>query len=248
MRRALPQVALAAALALAAADAGAAPQRPPEDYDGTLLDRYSRLIFRFNTGAYWVLDAAAGRLGLPSPAPEGRAREPAAPRAGLGNVASNLVNEPVTALSGLLTGDMATAWRATQRFAINSSVGVLGWYDRAAEWGLEPVHADIGLALCRAGVGEGGYIMLPFVGPRTVRDAIADILLVNAVLLTATGATLGTGAGWQTFFIAESVEIAADVLATRQIDPNAKALTFDDYEAMRRDYLEQRRRRCGLEE
>ena len=72
MRRALAQVALAAALALAAADAGAAPQRPPEDYDGTLLDRYSRLIFRFNTGAYWVLDAAAGRLGLPSPAPEGR--------------------------------------------------------------------------------------------------------------------------------------------------------------------------------
>ncbi|MCC7276680.1 MAG: VacJ family lipoprotein [Alphaproteobacteria bacterium] len=176
MRRALPRAALAAALALAAADAGAAPQRPPQDYDGTLLDRYSRLIFRFNTGAYWALDAAARRLGLPSPAPEGRQGEAAAPRADLGNVASNLVNEPVTALSGLLTGDMATAWRATQRFAINASVGVLGWYDRAAEWGLEPVHADIGLALCRAGVGEGGYIMLPFVGPRTVRDAIADIL------------------------------------------------------------------------
>ena len=66
---------------------------------------------------------------------------------------SNLVNEPLTALSSLAVGDMSTAWNAVQRFGINSTVGVLGWWDEASTMGYEPEPADIGLSLCRMGVG-----------------------------------------------------------------------------------------------
>jgi phospholipid-binding lipoprotein MlaA len=160
-------------------------------------------------------------------------------------MASNLVNEPITIVSSLAVGDLATAWHASERFAINSTVGFLGWYDRARGYGLAPVQSDIGLALCHYGVGEGGYLVLPLIGPRTVRDAVADVMIVNAILWTSLAAVLGTGASLETFLVAETIEIAADIVATRQMDPHAVALDGLDYEATRREYLRQRRQRCG---
>jgi phospholipid-binding lipoprotein MlaA len=160
---------------------------------------------------------------------------------------SNLVNEPLTLLSSLLVGDLPTAWNAAQRFGINSTAGVLGWWDEASLRGHKPAPADVGLSLCRMGVGEGGYVMLPFIGPRTWRDAAADVVLVNAVLWTTTGAIFSSGLSLQTIMIAEAIEVAADIVATRQIDPRAKELHFDDFEKMRSDYLKQRRQRCAAE-
>jgi phospholipid-binding lipoprotein MlaA len=222
---------------------------PADSYDGGILDTYSRALFWFNRQVYDGLnavtdalaggkpDAPVGETGLSGPARTAIGR-------GVGNMASNLVNEPVTALAGALSGDFAGAANAVGRFSVNTTVGLLGWNDVAADWGLEPKITDIGLVMCQAGVGEGGYVVLPFIGPRTVRDAVADVVLVNAVLWTAVGASLGTGASWRTIAIAEAVEIVADIVATRQIDPNAKVVHFDDYEAVRKAYLEQRRIRC----
>ncbi len=209
---------------------------PPAD--GGWLDGYNRLVFRFNQ----AVDAGLEGWFAPEPgeAADGRVR------GGVGNMAANLVNEPITAVASLAVGDLPTAWLATRRFAVNSTMGFLGWYDRAAEYGLAPVQSDIGLAMCRHGVGEGGYIMLPLIGPRTVRDAVADVAVVNAVLWTALGTILGAGAGLQTILIAETMEIAADIVATRQIDPHAIALRGMDFEATRREYLQQRRARCRI--
>ena len=158
---------------------------------------------------------------------------------------SNLVNEPLTALSSLAVGDMSTAWNAVQRFGINSTVGVLGWWDEASTMGYEPEPADIGLSLCRMGVGEGGYVMLAFIGPRTYRDGVADIVLVNALMWTATAAIFTGGMSLQTIIIAETIELTADIVATRQIDPRAKELGYNNYEKQRADYLTQRRARCA---
>jgi phospholipid-binding lipoprotein MlaA len=262
---ALTAAILAAGLAFAPLPASAAPPAvdalqvavipaavvpPPADsYDGGILDTYSRALFWFNRQVYNGLnavtdalaggkpDAPVGETGLSGPARTAIGR-------GVGNMASNLVNEPVTALASAASGDFAGAANAVGRFGVNTTVGLLGWNDVAADWGLEPKITDIGLVMCQAGVGEGGYVVLPFIGPRTVRDAVADVVLVNAVLWTAVGASLGTGASWRTIAIAEAVEIVADIVATRQIDPNAKVVHFDDYEAVRKAYLEQRRIRC----
>ena len=58
------------------------------------------------------------------------------------------------------------------RFAINSTVGLLGLLDVAAELGLEGHDADFGQTLYSYGVGDGIYLVLPLFGPTTVRDAI----------------------------------------------------------------------------
>lgn len=241
-----PQVAVIPAAVVPAA----AVPPPADSYDGGILDTYSRALFWFNRQVYDGLNAVAdalaggkpdapvGETGLSGPARTAVGR-------GVGNMASNLVNEPVTALASAVSGDFAGAANAVSRFGINTTVGLLGWNDVAADWGLEPKITDIGLVMCQAGMGEGGYVVLPFIGPRTVRDAVADVVLVNAILWTAIGASLGTGATWRTIAIAEAVEIVADIIATRQIDPNAKVVHFDDYEAVRQAYLEQRRIRCA---
>ncbi|WP_238475019.1 MlaA family lipoprotein [Azospirillum cavernae] len=217
---------------------------PPKDpAAGGVLDVYSRYMFAMNKAVYGKIDQLSAWWQGPQ-----AAAKPAATASGGGsltNVVANLVNEPVTAIAALAVGDFGNSWRSVERFGINSTIGVLGYYDTATSWGFRPAHTDAGLSLCRAGVGEGGYVVLPFVGPRTVRDAVADVVLTNAVLWVAAGSLFGTGATLQTIAIAETVEIVADVVATRQIDPQAKAIGFTDYATTRDRYLAQRRARCA---
>lgn len=217
---------------------------PPKDpAAGGVLDVYSHYMFTMNKAIYGKIDQLSAWWQGPQ-----AAAKPAATASGGGsltNVVANLVNEPVTAVTALAVGDFGNSWRSVERFSINSTIGVLGYYDTATSWGYRPAHTDAGLSLCKAGVGEGGYVVLPFVGPRTVRDAVADVVLTNAVLWVAAGSLFGTGASLQTIAIAESVEIVADVVATRQIDPQAKAIGFTDYATTRDRYLAQRRARCA---
>lgn len=218
----------------------------PTVQSGGILDAYSRVMFSFNQTLYAKLDqASAWWSGKPADA----VPQPAAPATGggsLGNVVANLVNEPVTAVTALAVGEVGNSWRSVERFAINSTAGILGYYDTATAWGYTPSVTDAGLSLCKAGVGEGPYLVLPFVGPRTVRDAMSDVVLTNVVLWVAAGSLFGTGASVQTVIIAESVEIVADIVATRQIDPQAKAIGFTDYDTTRDRYLAQRRARCAI--
>lgn len=218
----------------------------PAAPSGGILDAYSRVMFSFNQTLYAKLDQASAWW---SGKPAGATTQTAAPATGggsLGNVVANLVNEPVTAVTALAVGEVGNSWRSVERFAINSTAGILGYYDTATAWGYAPAVTDAGLSLCKAGVGEGPYLVLPFVGPRTVRDAMSDVVLTNVVLWVAAGSLLGTGASVQTIIIAESVEIVADIVATRQIDPQAKAIGFADYDTTRDRYLAQRRARCAV--
>ena len=230
---------LLAMLLLGAPAMATEPAAAPDPAASDMLNGYNRIIFAFNRTIYSWLDSL-----LPA-APEPSPSAAPGPAPGPARVISNLINEPLTLLSSLLVGDVSTAWNAAERFGINSTVGVLGWWDEASLRGYEPVPADIGLSLCRMGVGEGGYVMLPFIGPRTYRDAAADVILVNALLWTTTGAIVGSGLSIQTIIIAESIEVAADIVATRQIDPRAKEIHFDNFDQMRTNYLAQRRHRCG---
>ncbi|BAI74701.1 vacJ-like lipoprotein (plasmid) [Azospirillum sp. B510] len=231
--------------AAAAAPATAPPTAPPAAApaaatEGGWLDSYSRAVFSFNRHLYDGLDAVGDwmRGGAPAAPPD--------PKAGsVQNVISNLVNEPLTVVTSTAIGEFGNAWRSVERFGINSTVGVLGYYDTASQWGFTPTHTDLGLSLCRSGVGEMGYVVLPFIGPRTGRDAIADIVLMNAVLWTFAGVAAGTGASLQTIVIAETVEVAADITATRQFDIEAKNIRLADYDATRAAYLKQRRERCA---
>lgn len=95
------------------------------------------------------------------------------------NFLANL-GEPVTFLNDLLQGEPDRAGVALGRFALNSTVGVLGFVDVAKEAGLERHTEDFGQTLAVWGVDEGPYLVLPLLGPSNPRDAIglvADIFM-----------------------------------------------------------------------
>ena len=88
---------------------------------------------------------------------------------GLHNIVRNL-GEPVTVLNDLLQLKIGKAATATGRFVSNSTLGLFGLFDVAADEGL-PYHAsDFGQTLARSGVPTGPYVFVPLIGPTSVRD------------------------------------------------------------------------------
>ena len=96
-------------------------------------------------------------------------------KTGVSNSLNNLSNV-VTIPNNLLQGDFALAGVNTGRFLINTTVGILGLIDVATYLGFtEYVKEDYGQSLASHGVGPGCYLVLPVLGPSTVRDATASI-------------------------------------------------------------------------
>ena len=92
-------------------------------------------------------------------------------KTGIDNALFNL-REPVNAANSLLQGGFGEAGTTLARFAINSTVGVLGFYDAAADligWQRRP--NDFGATLHAYGLGAGPYLDLPLIGPSNMRDA-----------------------------------------------------------------------------
>ena len=97
-------------------------------------------------------------------------------RNGVGNSLDNLSNL-VTIPNNILQGDFKKAGINTGRFVINTTVGVLGLMDVAQQIGLsEYEKEDYGQSLAKHGVGPGCYLVLPVLGPSTVRDATASVI------------------------------------------------------------------------
>ena len=98
---------------------------------------------------------------------------PSPVRSGVSNSLDNLSNL-VTIPNNILQGDFAQAGVNTGRFLINSTVGILGIFDIAQGLGLsEYEKEDYGQSLAKAGVGPGCYLVLPVLGPSTVRDTVS---------------------------------------------------------------------------
>ncbi len=105
----------------------------------------------------------------------------------ISNAASNL-SEPLTIGSSLLQGDTENAGNATQRFLINSTVGVGGLGDPATDMGIEARREDLGQALGAHGVEAGPHIVLPILGPSNLRDLVEDlpVMVLNPLPLAGT--------------------------------------------------------------
>jgi phospholipid-binding lipoprotein MlaA len=84
----------------------------------------------------------------------------------------NNLKYPVRLAGNLLQGRLDGAWVETGRFAINSTIGVLGLFTPADKMsGFEPIpKEDIGQAFGSWGLGEGPYLILPLLGPSNLRD------------------------------------------------------------------------------
>ncbi len=77
---------------------------------------------------------------------------------------------PNTVLNDFLQGKIKQGVADTSRLLINSTFGILGIFDPATEMGLEIHDEDFGQTLAVWGSGEGSYLMLPVLGPQTIRD------------------------------------------------------------------------------
>ncbi|WP_072323735.1 MlaA family lipoprotein [Luteibacter sp. UNCMF366Tsu5.1] len=77
---------------------------------------------------------------------------------------------PITVANDLLQARPKQAFLSTSRFVVNLTIGFLGFKDPASLLGLPLEENDFGVTLARWGVPEGDYLVLPLVGPTTVRD------------------------------------------------------------------------------
>ncbi|WP_286233254.1 MlaA family lipoprotein [Thalassotalea sediminis] len=96
-------------------------------------------------------------------------------RAGVYNMALNL-NEPSAVINNLLQGKFSDAAKSTGRFLLNSTIGLLGFFDPASDFGWGRKHEEFGEVLGSYGVGDGPYLMLPGMGPSSVRDEVGDFV------------------------------------------------------------------------
>lgn len=86
------------------------------------------------------------------------------------------LNEPSTAIEDVLQGHPKRAGRATARFVVNSTVGLLGLFDVASRWGIAPHESDFGQTLGRYGAQPGPYIFVPIIGPLNLRDGVGRVV------------------------------------------------------------------------
>lgn len=91
---------------------------------------------------------------------------------GVTNVFENLA-EPRNAVNHLLQGKVAGSGRAVGRFALNTTIGLGGFFDPAHYVGWPYVAEDFGQTLAVWGVSSGPYLVLPLLGPSTLRDGLA---------------------------------------------------------------------------
>jgi|TARA_R100000501_G_scaffold10060_1_gene19806 phospholipid-binding lipoprotein MlaA len=142
---------------------GACATAPATYQEGDPAEGFNRAMFSFNNavdGAVLKPVAKGYRAVVPRPA-----------RTGITNALNN-VGEPMSFFNALLQGKIKRAFRAVDRLAINSTYGVLGLSDRAAKLGLPEQDEDFGQTLATWGVGSGPFLMLPILGPSSLRDAV----------------------------------------------------------------------------
>jgi phospholipid-binding lipoprotein MlaA len=130
------------------------------------LERYNRAVFGFNQ----VLDRAVGR-----PITVGYMKiTPQSVRLGVSNFLANL-SYPVVVVNDLLQAKVVNFGRDTARFVVNTTAGIGGLFDPATKLGLEANNEDLGQTFGRWGVPPGAYLMLPILGPATVRDGLGEV-------------------------------------------------------------------------
>jgi len=131
---------------------------------GDPLEGYNRAMFGFNEG----VDKAVIR-----PVASGyKTVMPGFARTGVTNFFANL-GDLWIGINNFLQGKVGAGVSDFGRFAMNTTVGILGLFDVASNAGLEKHNEDFGQTLGRWGVGSGAYVVLPILGPSSVRDGLS---------------------------------------------------------------------------
>jgi len=216
----------------AADDVDAAFDEPATGYPDP-YEQMNRRTLAFNGHVDdWVISPAARAYDSVMPKPV---------RQGVRNFFANL-QAPAQLVNDLLQRQWSDAGSTVARFAINTVAGIGGLVDTASAMGIVPHSSDFGQTLARGGVGSGPYLILPVIGPTTVRDCFGDI--VDAAL-NPTIYLLGPVSPLVTASIEEGssgfTERAARDNDLRQL----RAGSLDYYAALRSAYSQNRMAQTG---
>jgi phospholipid-binding lipoprotein MlaA len=178
-RRCLPTIAAIALLV------GCASTHELPDDDADTLESYNRAMFAFNDAvdkAVFKPVAKVYRRVLPEPV-----------TTSIGNFFSNL-NDVVVLVNDLLQFKLHLAAMDSSRIVFNTTFGVAGLFDVASRMELPKHNEDFGQTLGVWGFGEGPYLVLPLLGPSTVRDTVG--LVGNFFTNPITWATDSDAVAW----------------------------------------------------
>jgi phospholipid-binding lipoprotein MlaA len=154
-------------------------------------------------------------------------------RTGISNFFSN-IGDVIVALNNLLQGKLTQAVSDVGRIAINTTAGVLGVIDVATELGLEKHNEDFGQTLGYWGIGDGPYLVLPFLGPSTLRDTFGLVVDFKTNPITYVDPNRDRNLLYGLWFVNRRAELmdTTKILETAALDP---------YEFLRDAYLQRRR-------
>ncbi|HWW19453.1 MAG TPA: VacJ family lipoprotein [Steroidobacteraceae bacterium] len=191
------------------------------------FERFNRSVYKFNT----ALDHAVLR-----PVARAYVRYVPGPiRTSLSNFTSNLAY-PTTVANDVFQGKITDGVSDAARIIVNTTIGIGGLFDPATRMGLDRHTQDFGLTLGRWGVPSGPYLMLPLLGPSTVRDTAGlgpDYLLtyeiVSRNLITNNYVSGG-------LFVVTQIDRRAGLLDTDK----ALDAAYDPYGIVRSAYLQRR--------
>ncbi|MBA3031833.1 MAG: VacJ family lipoprotein [Gammaproteobacteria bacterium] len=208
-------------VALAGLLGGCATSGNPKDP----IEGFNRAMYGFNEAvdAVVIKPVAQGYdYVLPSPV-----------RTGVTNFFGNIADLFI-GVNNLLQGKPDQAVSDLGRVLINSTIGILGLFDVATPAGLEKHEEDFGQTFGRWGVGNGAYVVLPIVGPRTVRDTAGFLLDVTVDPVANVNHVPTRNA----MLALRLIDTRADLLPADKVIEEA---ALDKYTYVRDGYLQRRR-------
>ncbi len=198
------------------------------------LDPYDRIdpLEPFNRSMYQLNDALDRNILRPVASTYVKVA-PRPVRAGLSNFFDNL-EDAWSGINNLLQGKGADGLETLARFGVNTVAGFFGLFDVATPLGIERHSEDFGQTLGAWGVGSGPYLVLPLLGPSTLRDTAALRLDIAGDLVTQVD-NIGNR---NSLYALRVVNRRAEYLkATDMLEQSA----FDPYTFVRDAFVQRRR-------
>ena len=194
----------------------------------------SRSIFKFNMAFDEIVlePLAKGYNKLPSPL-----------KMGTSNFTSN-IGTLLSIPNNVLQGNLKQVGHSVGSFAVNTTVGLLGFLNPAEKIGLNPNKEDVGQTLGSYGIGTGCYFVLPILGPTTARDSIgliADSFLDPFAHVTLRENELLSASGNSLDYVTVKSATVVDFRANNETNfNNLEKNSIDLYSALKSIYLQNR--------
>ena len=217
----MSRIALGLCTVVLASGCATLPPGDPLDYDP--WEKPNRKLFRLNE--------AVDKVSLKPVAKGYRKVLPEPVRNSISNFGKNL-GAPRNSVNNFLQGNPREGFGEIVRLIVNTTIGIGGLFDIATASGLEANPEDFGQTAAVWGVPSGPYVMLPFLGPQTLRDAILIPANIELDILHHVDDSSVRDRLW----VLRAIDVRHRVLSLEDLIQDSK----DPYVSLRESYLQNR--------